>query len=765
MRKILYLIFVLIASILDFNLVSAAPATHLVISEIQTTGGTGYTTDEFVELYNPTESDMNLSGWKLAKKTASGKEYVLADNFGDKVIKSHSFFLIVHPAGYLGETQPDFYYTTTNSISDNNTVILYDNSGLVVDKVGFGTTIDFEGEATSNPSAKKSIERKAKSDSTVETMIEGGGHYFLGNSEDTDNNKQDFIIRSVSEPQNSQSEQEYLDIVVPEIPQQPENNNEQGKEEPKNDEPQTTGPVVYSDKIIVNEFFPNPEGADDGEFIELKNISEVDIDLVDWMLGDNSTRKYTIKSGDFKSTIIKAGGYFVIDKKISKISLNNTSDSVKLYQPNNNLLVKVEYKDCREGESYNLIDGKWIWSDEITPGKENIFVIKNEPPSAEANFPKEAKVRQKIVFNASESSDPDGDKLQYFWDFGDGHSSKGEEVKYTYQKAGSYTVILKVIDAKGSEDKAENKIIISDYDYSSKIVINELLPAPKGDDNELEWIELFNPENRDVNLEGWQLTNQKKFYTFPENKIIKANDYLVIKRKDSKISLKDSGDKLFLIDPAKKIVNGVEYKSAKEDLAFARQNMINWSWTEKPTPGEENEIVMDETDDGKQAATGNTEATGKNEVANTIPIELKIADVNESYLKKLVTITGEVDRTSGNNIYLTDEDGSNLRAYIQASTGIKKPELKQGDNLKVTGILDKTTAGLRLLPRTESDLEIQKSGQVLGASAEKDVVSVPSNNNTNQIELYLLIAGGALLIVLTGLGAKYYLNKRKKTSN
>jgi hypothetical protein len=139
-----------------------------------------------------------------------------------------------------------------------------------------------------------------------------------------------------------------------------------------------------------------------------------------------------------------------------------------------------------------------------------------------------------------------------------------------------------------------------------------------------------------------------------------------------------------------------------------------------------------------------------------------MADVNESYLKKLITITGEIDRTSGNNIYLTDKDGSNLRAYIQASTGIKKPELKQGDKLKITGVLDKTTAGLRLLPRFESDLEIQKTGQVLGASTEKDVASVPSNNNTNQIKFYLLIAGGALLVVLAGLGVKYYFKTKQE---
>lgn len=745
------LMFLLIANVFDFHCVSAAPASHLVISEIQTTGGTGYTTDEFVELYNPTEADINLAGWQLTKKTATGKEYVLVDNFGEKVIISHSFFLVAHPTGYSGKSQPDLYYTTTNSISDNNTVILYDAAGQAVDKVGFGSTTDFEGEALANPSAQKSLERKAKLESTTETMAEGSADYFLGNAEDTDNNKNDFISRDNPEPQNSQSEPEYLTFKMPDTPQAPTGNGETKTDEQKSEEN-----IIYSNKIIISEFFPNPVGSDDGEFIELKNIGQENVDLTGWKLGDNSQRKFTIGQDNFKSTIIPASGFFVVSKEISKTSLNNTADSVKLYQPNDNLLAKVDYKTCQEGQSYNLINDQWVWSDEVTPNKENILKIKNELPEAEANFLKEAKVRQEISFDASESSDADSDKLQYFWDFGDGKTSQEKETKHSYQKAGNYIVSLKVIDTKNGEDKIEGKIIINEYDYSNKIVINELLPAPEGDDKELEWIELFNSEKRDVNLAGWQITDTKTYYQFPANKVIKTNDYLLINRKESKIALNDSGDRLFLIDPNNKLINGVEYQSAKKDFAFAR-NEKNWEWTEKPTPGQKNEFVIsDESESTEEGSTKNEEKT----TVNTNPIELKIADINESYLKKLVTITGEVDRTSGNNIYLTDEDGNNLRAYIQASTGIKKPELKQGDKLKITGVLDKTTAGLRLLPRVESDLEIQKTGQVLGASAEKDVVSVPSNNTTNQIKLYLLIAGGACLVVLIGLGVKKYLIKK-----
>jgi len=744
----------IVTGLVGFRSVSATPSAHLVISEIQTTGGTGYTTDEFVELYNPTETDVGLAGWKLTKKTAAGKEYVLVDNFGEKSIKSHSFFLITHPSGYAGQTAPDLYYTTTNSISDNNTVILYDGAGQIVDKIGFGSTTDFEGETLGNPSGKKSVERKAKAESTVETMAEGGSDYFLGNAEDTDNNKNDFITRDNPEPQNSSSEPEYLTYKVPDAPQTPTDNGETKTDEQKNEET-----AAYSNKIIISEFFPNPAGSDDGEFIELKNIGDTDIDLNGWKLGDNSLRKYIMQS-----VIIKAGEFLSIDKKVSGVSLNNNGDAVKLYQPDDNLLAKVEYKTCQEGQSYNLINGQWVWSDEVTPGKENILKIKNELPEADMNFPKEAKVRMEIVFDASESSDADNDKLQYFWDFGDGKTSQEKETKHSFQKAGNYMVSLKVTDTKAGEDKIASQIKISDYDYSTKIVINELLPAPAGDDKELEWVELFNPEKRDINLGGWQLTDIKTYYQFPADKIIKANNYLVIKRKESKIVLNDSGDKLFLIDPNKKIINGVEYQSAKNDLAFARLDN-HWTWTEKPTPDKKNEFIITEAEGDSGASETSQDVAVTENVINETPIELKISQVNENYLKKLLTITGDIERISGLNIYLTDVEGNGLRVYIQNKTGIKKPELKQGDSLTVTGILDKTEAGLRLLPRKQEDIVLAQkveAGQVLGAATEKQDVAVPTDNKSQPVKIYLLVTAIALAVILAGLFLRNYFVKRKQ---
>jgi len=63
-------VFVLLASFSLSNSSSyiKAAASHVVISQIQVAGTTN-SNDEFVELYNPTDSSVDLTSWKLKKRT------------------------------------------------------------------------------------------------------------------------------------------------------------------------------------------------------------------------------------------------------------------------------------------------------------------------------------------------------------------------------------------------------------------------------------------------------------------------------------------------------------------------------------------------------------------------------------------------------------------------------------------------------------------------------------------------------------------------
>jgi len=187
---------------------SAGPggvADHVVISELQTRGTTSVY-DEFIELYNPLSSPVDLTGWRLSRKTAGGSHYNLLTTFPTSTIPAHGYFLIAHPSVYT-DTR-DAIYSTAQAIADNNTAVLYDAVLTVVDMVGMGSATISETATISNPVAGGSIERKAQSTSTSDTMKSGGRDEFRGNGYDSDDNSQDFVLQDSPEPQNSSSSTE-----------------------------------------------------------------------------------------------------------------------------------------------------------------------------------------------------------------------------------------------------------------------------------------------------------------------------------------------------------------------------------------------------------------------------------------------------------------------------------------------------------------------------------------------------------------------------
>jgi len=175
-RRHLILIFSsLIFSLIVFSLIKVNPiysvTDHVVISEVQIGGGTS--TDEFVELHNPTEASINLSGWQLAKRTASGTKYNLVTNFSSIEILAGESIIIGHKDSVY---VPDIYYSTNYSVAEDNTILLFSDAGkTLVDKVGFGKASDFEGTVLSS-AGTETWERK--------------------NGIDTDNNLNDFKIQT-----------------------------------------------------------------------------------------------------------------------------------------------------------------------------------------------------------------------------------------------------------------------------------------------------------------------------------------------------------------------------------------------------------------------------------------------------------------------------------------------------------------------------------------------------------------------------------------
>ncbi|AFE06876.1 Ig-like domain-containing protein [Corallococcus coralloides DSM 2259] len=201
--------------------VSKAPLlNHVVISEVSGGNGSGTAaTDEFIELYNPTNSDVDLSNWQVGYKSATGSWNSSVTIPAGRVVRAHGYFLL-GGANYSGTgvAMKDLGYTFDMSASTTagghvRIQRLVGSTYVDVDLLGWGTGDSPEGgagnAAPSHPAVGGSLERKAVSASTSTSMAVGGADAARGNGQDTDNNKNDFVTRAVRQPQTSQSPLEF----------------------------------------------------------------------------------------------------------------------------------------------------------------------------------------------------------------------------------------------------------------------------------------------------------------------------------------------------------------------------------------------------------------------------------------------------------------------------------------------------------------------------------------------------------------------------
>jgi PKD repeat protein len=84
------------------------------------------------------------------------------------------------------------------------------------------------------------------------------------------------------------------------------------------------------------------------------------------------------------------------------------------------------------------------------------------PPSATFSYsPYMAPRGMVVTFDGSLSVDPDGDIVDYVWDFGDGSMDVGVVVEHVFTQATKYAVRLTVIDDDGVSDSVEKPVTIT----------------------------------------------------------------------------------------------------------------------------------------------------------------------------------------------------------------------------------------------------------------------------------------------------------------
>lgn len=168
-------------------------------------------------------------------------------------------------------------------------------------------------------------------------------------------------------------------------------------------------PVTPLKLPLISEFLPNPEGSDStSEWIELYNPFTENIDLNGLYLDDTEGGSSPYKL----SAQLEAESYMLVSIEDSKISLNNSGDSVRLLGANKEVLVQIDYTGGKEGESYALINGNWVWTSSPTPGRDNIIVPTVTAEASFANGDLSESVGISEIFPNPEGSDQDKEWIE-----------------------------------------------------------------------------------------------------------------------------------------------------------------------------------------------------------------------------------------------------------------------------------------------------------------------------------------------------------------
>jgi len=187
---------------------------HLVISEFATEGAT--IDDEFIEIFNPSDSELSLEGIILQWRAVSGctgtcvfttKVKAIA---AGAVIAAHGYYLVGSSA-YKGVTKADLSTTTTWGVDSAGGAwrIVHKDSTTKIDQVAYGQlTAAAEGSpapahAGTGGFPNGSIERKAYLSSTQQSLAPGGLDAYNGNAYDSDDNSKDCVVRQSRQPQST----------------------------------------------------------------------------------------------------------------------------------------------------------------------------------------------------------------------------------------------------------------------------------------------------------------------------------------------------------------------------------------------------------------------------------------------------------------------------------------------------------------------------------------------------------------------------------
>ena len=279
---------------------------------------------KYVEIYNPTNQNVNLAGWKIEYHTGSGVETV-GKIFKDEVISPNEFLVLSNDKMLAGAIKFD---NNLGLAQNDGSVVLSRSDGSISDTVGWGNN----SKSASSP---------------IKGSVKIVWRCFIDeNIIDSKNNSTNFLSSKDSDNQE----------IVPYS--RPNCKSPESKPEPSKELNKCEG-------LKLSEIASNI----DEQFVEIINSGEKTVITTGCKLtvGDSGVRE---NIGDIE---LNPGEFLTIKIKNTKLKLPKTKGKVYLLDEAGSKIDSAEYEKLAKSSSWSLIDDEWMQTFMITENSENIF--------------------------------------------------------------------------------------------------------------------------------------------------------------------------------------------------------------------------------------------------------------------------------------------------------------------------------------------------------------------------------------------------------
>ena len=281
---------------------------------------------KYVEIYNPTNRNVNLAGWKIEYYTGSGVETV-GKIFKDEVILANEFLVLSNDKMLAGAIKFD---NNLGLAQNDGSVVLSRSDGSVADTVGWGNNSKSAG-------------------SPIKGGVKIVWRCFVGkNIIDSKNNSTDFLS---GKNLNNQGVAPYSRPSC----EKPESN-------PDSKPPRE---LNKCEGLKLSEIASNV----DEQFIEIINSGEKTVITTGCKLtiGDYGVRE------NIGNIELNPGEFLTIKIKNTNLKLPKTKGKVYLLDEAGLEIDVAEYEKLAKSSSWSLIDDEWTRTFAITEGVANIF--------------------------------------------------------------------------------------------------------------------------------------------------------------------------------------------------------------------------------------------------------------------------------------------------------------------------------------------------------------------------------------------------------